>query len=210
MKLYWFQVAPNPTKVRLAIAEKNAGGAGIDLDDAIVVLPKGEQNSDAHRARNPFATVPVLELDDGTHLIESLPIIEYLEERWPRPSLWGANAEARAHARDLERIVETRVLNPLIDYIHATNSPTGQPPEPVLAARAERTWPAALDYVEERLGDGRPFIAGDAPTVGDCTLAAALQFARFAKIDLLGGRAALTRWDQAYRARPLIGRVFTL
>ena len=74
----------------------------------------------------------------------------------------------------------------------------------------KRTWPAALDYVEERLGDGRPFIAGDAPTVGDCTLAAALQFARFAKIDLLGGRAALTRWDQAYRARPLIGRVFTL
>ena len=80
MKLYWFQVAPNPTKVRLYIAEKRAGGATIDFESVIVKLPKGEQNRPEHLARNPFASLPVLELDDGTCIIESLAIIDYLEE----------------------------------------------------------------------------------------------------------------------------------
>ena len=80
MKLYWFQVAPNPTKVRLYIAEKIAGGAAIELEQVVVNLPKGEQHSSEHQARNPFGSLPVLELelelDDGSYLIESLPIID--------------------------------------------------------------------------------------------------------------------------------------
>jgi glutathione S-transferase len=92
LKLYWFQVAPNPTKVRLYVAEKNAGGARIELDDAIVKLPKGEQRSDAFRALNPFGALPVLELDDGSTIVESLPIIDYLEELHPAPPLWGETA----------------------------------------------------------------------------------------------------------------------
>ena len=48
MKLYWFQVAPNPTKVRLYIAEKRAGGATIDFESVIVKLPKGERSVLVH------------------------------------------------------------------------------------------------------------------------------------------------------------------
>ena len=79
MKLYCVPVAPNPTKVRLYIAEKIAGGAPINLTEVTVKLMKGEQNQLAHRQRTPFSSVPVLEIGADDYIIESLAIMEYLE-----------------------------------------------------------------------------------------------------------------------------------
>ncbi|MGE0483203.1 MAG: glutathione S-transferase family protein [Gammaproteobacteria bacterium] len=211
MKLYWFQVAPNPTKVRLYVAEKNAGGAGIVLDDAIVKLPKGEQRTDAFRALNPFGALPVLELDDGSTIVESLPIIDYLEELHPAPPLWGETPRERARARELERIADVRLMMPVARYIHATRSPIGLPPNPAVAEHAQGAWPAALAYLDGVLADGRAFLCGARPTVADCTLAAALQFARFGEVALgLVDHAHLSRWDTAYRARDVARAVLTL
>ncbi len=212
MKLYWFQVAPNPTKVRLYIAEKNAAGAGIALESVVVKLPKGEQNAPAFLALNPFGALPVLELDDGSTLTESLPIIDYLEELFPRPALWGETPRARARARELERIADTRLMMPVARYIHATESPVGLPPNPGVAEQARGAWPKALAYFDALLADGRAFVAGAAPCVADCTLAAALQFARFARLDLeLQGRYPnVGRWDAAYREREVAREVLTL
>jgi glutathione S-transferase len=210
MKLYWFQVAPNPTKVRLYIAEKIVGGAAIELEGVVVKLPKGEQHSPEHRARNPFESLPVLELDDGSTIVESLSIIDYLEDMYPLPPMWGLEPRERARAREVERIVEQRLLNPLIAYVHATNSPTGRPPNDGIAQWAMSEWPAALLYLDELLADGRSFLLGDTVGVADCTLAAALQFARFTKVDLLAGLAALAHWDAVYRERPVARMVLTL
>lgn len=210
MKLYWFQVAPNPTRVRLYIAEKNAGGAGIELEEVVVKLPKGEQNTPEHRARNPFGSLPVLELDDGSTIVESLAIIDYLEAMFPQPLMWGTTPREMARAREVERIVEQRLLNPLATYIHASNSPLGLTPNEHVAQWAAPRWPAALDYLNGMLSDGRAFLCGDAPSVGDCTLAATLQFARFAKLPVLDGRDAVTRWDACYRERPVARTVLTL
>ena len=80
MKLYVTPVAPNPTRVRLYVAEKMAGGVDMDLSEILVNLIKGEQNSAEHLARNPFGRVPVLELSDGSHLGESLAIMETLDK----------------------------------------------------------------------------------------------------------------------------------
>lgn len=210
MKLYWFQVAPNPTKVRLYIAEKIAGGAAIELEEVVVKLPKGEQRSAEHRARNPFASLPVLELDDGSTIFESLAIIDYLEELHPMPPLWGVGARERARAREVERIVEQRVLNPVAIYIHATNSPLGLPPNEPVAQWAAPRWTTALRYVDSLLADGRDFLMGASPSVADCSLAATLQFARYAKLPLLDAMDALADWDARYRARPVARRVLTL
>jgi hypothetical protein len=54
MKLYVFPIAPGPTKVRLYLAEKTAGGAIIDLPQVPVNLREGEQRGPAHLVRNPF------------------------------------------------------------------------------------------------------------------------------------------------------------
>ncbi|MCZ6770932.1 MAG: glutathione S-transferase family protein [Proteobacteria bacterium] len=210
MKLYWFQVAPNPTKVRLYIAEKNAGGAAIDFESVVVKLPKGEQNAPEHLGRNPFASLPVLELDDGTCIIESLAIIDYLEEVYPDPPLWGMDAVSRARGRELERIVDIRILANVAQYIHATNSPTGHPPNASVAASAREALPSGLEYIDRALSNGQAFVAGDEPGVADCTLAATLQFARFAEFDVIGDYAHIRRWDVDYRDREAARSVLTL
>ena len=99
MKLYYFPVAPNPTKVHLYLAEKQARGRGLDLEFVTVDLLQGEQRSEEHTGRNPFARLPVLELDDGSFLLESLAIIEYLEELNPEPPMIGVTPVGRAQVR---------------------------------------------------------------------------------------------------------------
>lgn len=202
MKLYIFPIAPNPTKVGLYLSEKAAGGAAIDLQQVLVDLREGEQKRPEHLARNPFGKLPVLELDDGSYLIESLAIIEYLEECHPQPAMIGRSPLERARVRELERIADLGVLLQVGRIIHATNSPLGLPPNPGVAASARATLPDALRVLNDRLADGRPFVAGAAPTIADCTLAAALQFARFGGVEIDAGYTHLMRWDAAYRARP--------
>jgi glutathione S-transferase len=210
MKLYFFPIAPNPTKVRLYLAEKAAGGKPIALDEQLVDIREGEQNRPEHVARNPFARLPVLELDDGTYLIESLAIIEYLEERHPDPPLIGRDALERARVRELERIADLGVLIPVGRIIHATNSPLGLPPVPEVATHYRKVLPATLRFLDERLADGRPFVAGPHPTIADCTLQAALQFARFGKVEIDPAYTNLARWDAAYRERPGAQAVLSL
>jgi glutathione S-transferase len=201
VKLYVFPVAPNPTKVRLYIAEKRAAGATLDLTEETVDLPKGEHRKPEHLARNPLGRLPALELDDGSYLTESLAIIEYLEETNPDPPMIGCTALERARVRELERIADLGVLVPAARIVHATNSPLGLPPSPEVAAVFQRVLPEACKVLDERLSDGRPFLAGERPTIADCTLAAALQFARFGGVVIDPAFARLLAWDAAYRSR---------
>jgi glutathione S-transferase len=201
MKLYMFQVAPNPTRVRLYLAEKAAAGAKIDLQQIAVNLPKGEQRTPDHLARNPLGRLPVLELDDGSYLTESLAIIEYLEECYPEPSLIGRTAVERARVRELERIIELGVLGPVGRIIHATKSPLGFPPNPPVAEHFRKQLPEALRFVNTRLSDGRPLLMGEHVTIADCTLEATLQFARFGQVEIDPQFQHVLQWDARYRAR---------
>jgi len=210
MKLYVFPIAPNPTKVRLYLAEKASGGAKIEITEVMVDLRQGEQRSAEHLSRNPFGRLPVLELDDGTHLIESLAIIEYLEERHPDPPMIGCDALERARMRELERIAELGVLFPVARIIHSTNSPLGLPPVPEMAAHFRRVLPDALGVLDQRLADGRPFVAGERPTIADCTLQAALQFARFGDVEIDPAFSNLARWDREYRELPGVRGVLSV
>lgn len=207
MKLYMVPLAPNPTKVMLYIAEREAAGAALGIEQVVVNTLKGRHREPAHLARNPFGTLPVLELDDGSHLIESLTIIEYLEEQFPDGALMGASPLARARNRDLERTVELRLANPIGQWVHATRSPLGLPPDPAQASALLERMQPALDFLESLLRDGRPLLGGQAVSIADCTLQAALQFSRFAQADVLGERPGLRAWDARYRQRPAASAV---
>jgi glutathione S-transferase len=196
MKLYYFPVAPNPTKVLVYLKEK-----GIELDMQLVNLPQGEQNSPEHLARNPRGALPVLELDNGEYLTESLPIIEYLEELYPQPSMIGATPEERAHTRAFERQVEMGVMNPIARYVHATNSPLGLPPRPEVAAAEWERLEAALPRVDEQIGDS-PFATGEAPSIVDCTLFAALLFGEMFGTTIPEHLGNIQRWKKAFFERP--------
>ncbi len=210
MKLYVTPVAPNPTRVRLYVAEKIAAGAEMDLTEVRVNLVKGEQNSAEHLARNPFGRVPVLELADGSCLGESLAIIEYLEELHPEPPMIGREPLERARVRELERIAELGVLGSAARIVHATNSPLGHTPDPGIADHFRPTLEKALGVLEEAFADGRPFVAGHRCTIVDCTLQAAFQFARYGKLGAYDAYPRLLRWDEAYRARPAAGAVLVM
>ena len=202
MKLYMVPAAPNPTKVMLYIAEREALGTEMNIEQIVVNTLKGRQKEPEHIARNPFGALPVLEKDDGSFVIESLTIIEYLEELFPVGALLGDSAESRALARQLERIVELKIFAPMGQYVHATNSPLGLPPDEKVAKSIEASIPSAFEYLEDLLSDGRECLLGDRVSVADCTLQAGCQFARFGEANLLGDHPNLVAWDERYRTRP--------
>jgi glutathione S-transferase len=196
MRIYLFPVAPNPTRVRVYLAEK-----GLALEQVTVNLARGEQRSAAHLARSPLGKLPVLELDDGSFLTESLAIMELLEELHPEPPMLGRTPLERARARELERIAEMGVLHPIARLVHATRSPLGAPPSPEVAAQARRALPEGLRVLEERIGSA-PFLAGERPTFADCTLFAAFGFARFGGVELDPAFERLHGWYARFSARP--------
>ena len=209
MKLYVFPLAPNGAKLRIYLAEKRHAGASIELTEVVVNLIEGEHKKPEFLARSPFGTIPVLELDDGRILHESLAIIEYFEEIHPEPSMWGHDPYERCYARQIERMADQRGLVAIARYVHASKSPLGLPPNPVIAENQRDVWVRGLDYFEELMSDGRPFLAGENVTVADCTLQGGLQFGRFRDVPTLDGRPKLTEWMDRFRARPTAeGNIF--
>lgn len=195
MKLYGFDIAPNPTRVMAYVAEK-----GIDIEQVPVSLIEGEHRSPEHLARSPAGVLPVLELDDGSFLGESLVIMEYLEELYPEPVMIGRTALERARVRSAERQAEMSILVPATRIVHATRSPLGLPPSPEVAAREADRFATALQRFDARIGAG-PFVMGDAPTIADCTLFAGLQFGLVFGLDDFRDHEALSAWYDRFSER---------
>jgi glutathione S-transferase len=202
MKLYTVPLAPNPTKVMLYIAEREQLGTVMNIEQLLINTVKGQHKTPDHLARNPFGTLPTLELDDGSYLVESLAIIEYLEDKFPQAALLGCSPEQRGRARDVERIIDIRLAGPMGAFGHAVNSPLGYPRDPDKAAQLQATMQPPLDYLENLLSDNRPLLLGERVSIADCTLQASLQFMRYIEADVFGDRPLLRAWDERYRARP--------
>jgi glutathione S-transferase len=202
MKLYKVALAPNPTKVMLYIAERAQLGVDMGIEQITINTVKRHNHESEHLARNPFGSLPVLELDDGSYIVESLAVIGYLEDKFPEETLLTGTAEQKGLARDVERIIDIRVAGPMGGYGHATNSPLGLPPDPEKARQLLNALQKPLEYLENLLSDGRPLFLGERASIADCTMQASLQFMRFVEVDLFGDRPRLRAWDERYRARP--------
>jgi len=197
MKLYDFQYAPNPRKLRVYLAEK-----GLSIPRETVNIVKGEQAAPAFLARNPMGGLPVLELDDGTCLRESLAIIEYLEELHPEPSMIGTTPLERAQVRAIERTADQGLIGGVARVFHNTPSVLpGRQPNPEMAAIARRELEKPSLYLASLLADGRAFLAGDRVTIADCTAFAAMEFARTGNL-AIAWPDALAAWFERFRERP--------
>lgn len=195
MKLYYYPVAPNPVKVLVYIGEK-----GIDIDKEVIQIDTKEQKAREHLARNPLGTLPVLELENGQSITESLPIMEYLEELYPSPAMVGDSPEERALIRSMERVIEYRVMLPIARIIHATNSPLGFPANPVLAESEYLKLPEGLNYIDNLIGTNE-FVMGKAPTIADCTLYASINFANFGGLEIGTHHTNIHRWFKDFMLR---------
>src|SRR5262245_36330915 len=195
MKVYDFAGAPN---LRVYMAEK-----GLDIPTESVDILSGQNRSPEFLKKNPLGGLPVLELDDGSHLTESLAIMEYLEELHPKPSMLGNTPLERARVREAERICEIGVLSNVGTIFQNTHPFFAQrvKQSPDAAETAKNRLNAALKVLDARLAT-RKFVAGDAPTIGDCTLLAALEFASFAGIELDPAFTNVHRWYADFKQRP--------
>jgi glutathione S-transferase len=205
VKLYDYARAPNPRRVRMFAAEK-----GIALDLVSVDLATREQMDEAYRAVNPRLAVPLLLLDDGTALTESVAICRYLEALHPDPALFGTGALGTARVEMWHRRVELEGLQAVSDAVrnsvpffagHALPGPVGFEQIPALAERGLRRIDLFYAMLDERLADSE-FIAGADFSVADIAALVACDFAKVAKKRVGTGTANLARWYESVSARP--------
>ena len=165
MKLYTYFRSSAAFRVRIALNVKD-----LRYESLFVHLAKGEHRGPEYAKVNPQGLLPTLELDDGIRLNQSLAIIDYLEDKYPRPPLLPSDAVGKAWVRGLAALVacEIHPLNNLRVLQHLKRS-LGQSEEQVNAWY--RHWIAdGLAKLEAQLDPKAKFAYGDAPTMADCCL----------------------------------------
>ena len=204
MKIYDIPGFPNPTRVRIALAEK---GLADKVEFIPVDVPSGEHKTPEFLAKNPSGTVPVLELDDGTFVAECSAITEYLDHKDGNPTLTGNTPEERAKIAMMQRRAEAGVLDAVGAYFHHATEGLGPEIEtnqcPEWGTRQKDQAVAGMRYLNDVLKD-QAYLAGETFTIADITAFAGLGFADFAKVDIPEDLTALKAWRARGAERPSI------
>jgi glutathione S-transferase len=201
VKLYNHSVAPNPRRVRIFAAEK-----GIELSLEEVDILAGQCRTPEFLGKNSSGGVPVLELDDGSCLSESVAICRYLEGLHPEPNLLGRDLREQAEIERWNRRMELELF--------AAIGRTVQNTSPIFQGRFKQ-FPdygeAQRALVNQRLErmdrelNGHQFVAGDRFTIADITALVAIDFGgRLADIKIAPKLAYLTRWHELVSSRPSV------
>ena len=156
----------------------------------------------AFRAVSPFGKMPVL-VDGDRQVIESTVVIEYLDQLAGGGRLIPDDPEAALEARLMDRIVDTYVGGPMNRIIPRKFRPAGNE-DPYGDAQDEAVLAGAWDWLEDRLGDGRTWAAGERFTVADCAAAPILTYAR--RLVPFGDRPRLRALHARLMARPSFRR----
>jgi glutathione S-transferase len=207
MKIYDWRLAPNPRRVRMFLAEKGlevaleeVGGEGMRLKPDFV-------------ARfDPYATTPMLELDDGSCISEAMAICRYFEELHPEPRLLGRDAKERAIVDMWERRAYEGAMFALSEMLRNTHSAffdrglpgTAEPIKQVadVVERGEGRLRRFTTSFDKQLAANR-FAAGEAFTVADITAFCALDsLNKIMKVTIPVELASLRRWYQDGERRP--------
>ena len=190
--------APNPRRVRIFAAEK-----GIELSSKEVSIPKREQKAPDYVAKNPRGQTPILELDDGTVIAESVAIMRYLEAEHPDPPLFGTTAREIAEIEMWNRRVEM-ILMPAIAAVWVHTHPFTAALPGRNAEWGESNRPRVVEgmrFFDESL-EGREYLAGSAFSAADILLLTTVDFAKFIGLDMPSECANLLRWHERVSARP--------
>ncbi|PPR24768.1 MAG: Glutathione S-transferase GST-6.0 [Alphaproteobacteria bacterium MarineAlpha10_Bin3] len=201
MKLYTSKVAPNPRRVHIFLAEK-----GVEIESVEIDLGESQNLDPDFVARNPLGRVPVLELDDGAYLAESMAICRYFEETHPEPPLMGIDVRDKAMVEMWNRRMEFEIMAQISGcFRHTHRYWEGRIPQiPEYGELCRKTVLERMAWLDGELAD-REFIAGDRFTVADITAFTAISLGRIPKIRIAEELTNLQRWFDAVRARPSVG-----
>lgn len=176
MKLYGWWRSQASFRVRIALRLK-----GLKAEMVFVDLLKGEQFAANYRALNPEMVLPTLIDGDGPPLVQSLAILEYLNERNPEPPLLPVDARARAHVRALAQVVAVDAHPFVVPRVRKYLEQELGLDEPMRIKWLQHWLNSATRVIEEQLShDSRTgrFCYGDAPTIADICLVAHLTSAK--------------------------------
>jgi len=198
VKLYDSAMAPNPRRVRIFLAEK-----GVEVPAVQIDIGKAENREPPFLALNPLGTVPVLELDDGSHISESVAICRYFEELHPDPPLMGTDAVDRARVEMWQRRMELEVAVPIMQSFRNTHDFFKGRIEQVAeyGEVCSRSALKRLAWLDEELAD-RDFVAGDRYSIADITAMVGIDFGRVTGIRVQPEQKNLQRWYEAVSSRP--------
>src|SRR5208337_1069896 len=199
MKIYEFTQAPNPRRVRVFLAEKGIN----NVPFVQVNLATADNTKPEFLKMNPMGRVPVLELDDGTYIAESVAICRYFEEIKPEPRLMGVDAKDKAVVEMWNRRMEFEILsNTAGAFRNTSDFFKGRIPQ--VKEYGEICRNAAvkrLEWLDTVLAD-REFIAGPRYTIAEITALIGIDFGRTTGIKIQENQKNLARWHQAVSSRP--------
>jgi glutathione S-transferase len=200
MKIYNHPLAPNPRRLRIFVAEKR-----LKIPYEEVDILNGAGRSPEFLRKNPAGGVPVLELDDGTYLAESVAICRYLEGLHPEPNLMGNDSREQAFIEQWNRRIELLLFGPIGRSFQNTS--------PLLARFVGQQFQdygnaqlavakQQLEWLDKQLSD-REFIAAPRYTIADITAQVAVDFGtHMAGLSLDAALANLGRWHGSVSSRP--------
>ncbi|RWA64238.1 glutathione S-transferase [Mesorhizobium sp. M4B.F.Ca.ET.190.01.1.1] len=199
MKLFDGGRAPNPRRVRVFLAEK-----GIEVPLVPVDMGALEHKQQAVSSRNPLQRLPVLELDDGTIITESVAICRYFEELYPEPPLFGQGALGKAKVEMWQRRIELNLLSSVAQAFRHIHPAMKEWEVPQVPEWGEANKPKAIEFL--KLLDAelaqREFAAGDSYSIADITGLIAIDFMKPARIRVPEECTNVLRWHAAISSRP--------
>jgi len=198
MKLYnEHNPAPNPRRVRIFLAEK-----GLSIPYVHVPIREGAHKAPEFRAKNSLGQLPVLELDNGSTLSESVAICRYLEELHPTPALFGGDAWRRAcvemWVRRIEFVLMSRIGAVWVNTHKYTAHLGTQYKDFGEASRLRAI--KAMHWLNDELA-GREFIALDNYSMADIVALTTIDFATFIGIEMPAELPHLRAWHTRVSAR---------
>lgn len=191
--------APNPRRVTIFLAEKR-----IEVPREECDLMSGDLRRDDFSAINPWQRVPVLILDDGRAISESVAICRYFEELQPEPPLFGIGPVGKAEVEMWNRRVELGLFNAVASVFRHLHPKMAHLEVPQIEAWGE----ANKEKVENELArlDGHlaanDFIAGDRYSIADITALVAIDFMRPARLARPERLSNVMRWYRSVSSRP--------
>lgn len=201
MKMYETSTAPNPRRVRIFMAEK---GLLDKVEFVQLDLQKGENLSAGFVARNPMKKVPVLELDDGTCISETMAICRYFEEQYPDTTpLLGTTPLEKAQIEQWLRWIEYYFFMPVGMCFQHTTGYFKDRMNPIKEWGEESGAQVArfMEFLDDHL-QGHDYIYGDQFTAADINAMCAIDFARVVKIKITPEQSNLQAWYDRIRERP--------
>jgi glutathione S-transferase len=202
MKLYDGGRAPNPRRVRIFLAEK-----GIEVPLVPIDMGAMGHRSAEVASRNPLRRLPVLELDDGTIITESVAICRYFEEAQPEPPLFGTGAIGKAKVEMWQRRMELNFLSAVANAFRHLHPAMKEWEVPQITEWGEANKPKVLEFLaflDDELAS-REFIAGDSFSIADITGMVGVDFMKPARIAVPDECANVRRWYGAVASRQSAG-----